>query len=168
MLTGFINYKGKYYYLSEAEETKGQMQTGLMNINGVTYAFDDSGIYADELSKIPPIGITVLGGDPLNIVSGLSGRWLYDAGSDKYMFMEMTLNDEGLVVEKKLQGWNKIDGKVYYFDKEGNMLTGLVENKGKYYYLSTNNQNIGQLITGEVTINGVKLYFDPSNGELVH
>ena len=168
MLTGFINYQGRYYYLSEDENSKGQLQTGMITINGVSYNFDASGIYADELSKIPTSGITLLGDDPLNILSGLSGRWLYDAGSDKFMFMQITLNAEGLVVEQKLQGWSKIDGKVYYFDKQGNMLTGLVENQGKYYYLSTDQNNIGVLQTGEVSVNGVKLYFDPESGELIH
>ena len=42
--------------------------------------------------------------------------------------------------------WEQIDGKWYYFDKEGRMQTGWIEDKGKWYYLKES----GEMASEEV------------------
>ncbi|WP_374702878.1 5'-nucleotidase C-terminal domain-containing protein [Bacillus sp. T33-2] len=59
-------------------------------------------------------------------------------------------------------GWVQIDGKTYYFDKNGMKLTGWVEVEGKKYYLDPNAD--GALVTGWLTLDSKTYYLDPNMG----
>lgn len=59
-------------------------------------------------------------------------------------------------------GWNTIDGKKYYFDKNGAMLTGWQTIDGQRYYF----EDDGAMVTGWQTIGGTQYYFNTS-GEMV-
>lgn len=60
------------------------------------------------------------------------------------------------VNNKKQKGFQKIDGKTYYFDKSGIMLKGFQEIRGYTYYFKSN----GQRVTGLRKIGRYRYYFD--------
>lgn len=59
--------------------------------------------------------------------------------------------------------WLKIDGKIYYFNKKGYMVTGQRKYKGDLYFLKKN----GALYTGWKSIKGKRYYFSPETGAAV-
>lgn len=59
---------------------------------------------------------------------------------------------------KKLKGFQKIDGKTYYFDKQGVMLTGFQKINNKTYYFNKS----GQMLTGLRKISRKYYYFNKS------
>ncbi|MBR5513460.1 MAG: hypothetical protein IKV85_05685 [Ruminococcus sp.] len=56
------------------------------------------------------------------------------------------------------------DGRIFYYDEAGNMLTGEQEIDGEIYIFSKN----GVLKTGWRTVNGKRLYFSPETGKPVY
>ncbi|MDE6312848.1 MAG: cell wall hydrolase [Lachnospiraceae bacterium] len=80
------------------------------------------------------------------------------------------------VNNKKQKGFQKIDGKTYYFDNNGVMLTGFQEIKGYTYYFKSNGQRVtglrkigkytylfdkkGRMQTGFQTYNDATYYFN--------
>ena len=52
-------------------------------------------------------------------------------------------------------GWEKIDGRWYYFDKDGYRQSGWVKDAGKWYYLSEE----GTVTKGWAKIDGVQYFF---------
>ncbi|MCI7805206.1 MAG: hypothetical protein MR503_09075 [Oscillospiraceae bacterium] len=66
------------------------------------------------------------------------------------------------VTEDISSGWEySDDGKVYYYDTDGNKLTGLQEIDGKTYYFAPN----GAVKNGWFDIDGVRMFFDLDTGE---
>lgn len=60
MLTGWVNVEGKNYYLNPISDgTKGAMLTGNVEIDGVTYTFDETG----ACTTAAPAGITAYKAD---------------------------------------------------------------------------------------------------------
>lgn len=57
--------------------------------------------------------------------------------------------------------WRTIDGKTYYFNKNGYRASGWAKIKKKYYYFS---KTTGAMQTGWLTLSGKKYYLDPSTG----
>lgn len=79
--------------------------------------------------------------------------WVED-GSDWYYY-----DEDGNTVT----GWEKINGKWYYFTEEdGKMATGWQQIKGKWYYFN----QWGKMVTGWAQINGNWYYFN-SNGAML-
>ncbi len=74
--------------------------------------------------------------------------WIKLEGDDYY------INNEGAL----LSGWQKIDGKWYYFyhDESDIMVTGWFEIDGSHYYFS----QWGKMVTGWTQINGNWYYFN--------
>ncbi len=63
-----------------------------------------------------------------------------------------------------VSAWNTdSDGKIYYYDADGNYAKGEVLIDGQYYLFSEN----GVLKTGWRTVNGQRCYFDPESGKSV-
>ena len=58
-------------------------------------------------------------------------------------------------------GWSKIQGYWYYFDKLGYVVTGLKKIDGGYYYLSEDNNHVGRMASGWQMINSKWYYFSP-------
>ena len=61
-------------------------------------------------------------------------------------------------------GLKKIDGKKYYFNKQGYMITGWFQTGGRRFYFDP---KTGAMKTGRVAIGGKPYYFNPSNGVIV-
>lgn len=61
----------------------------------------------------------------------------------------------------KTIGWRCIDGKWYYFDKDGHRITGWLKDNNKIYYLSEEKENLGVRHTGWLNIDGSSYYFIP-------
>lgn len=97
-------------------------------------------------NTVPAMSITYKKGIPVS-TTALSqwiqegGRWWYRHPDGSY-----TRSD-----------WEKIDGKWYYFDASGWMVTGWIQLKGVWYYLD---KTTGAMATGWNTIGGQKYYFD--------
>ncbi len=60
-------------------------------------------------------------------------------------------------------GLKKIDGKTYYFNKKGYMLTGWFRTGGRSFYFDL---KTGIMKTGRAVIGGKAYYFSPANGVL--
>lgn len=137
MQTGWLEQGGTKYYLSSS----GAMLTGWQIIDSKWYYFNASGVmekdtwigdyYVDEegvwdTSKVKPQWI-------------LSGnRWWYRHGDGSY-----TRSD-----------WEKIDGKYYYFDNAGWMVTGWKLIEGKWYYMNGSGVKITNAWIGNYYVDG--------------
>lgn len=159
--TGFVEYKGKKFYLqndhSPAKGIKkigtstygfsssGEMLTGLSRIGNDTYFFDDnSGVM--KTGVVETNNTAYCFGSDGKAISG----WHTTKNGDKYYF---STSDK-----KALRGVQKISGKEYYFASNGKMQAGVVRYPdGKYRYL-----NEGTQVTGFVTFNGAKYYVNKS------
>ena len=56
-------------------------------------------------------------------------------------------------------GWKYINGKWYFFDKNGAMKTGWLYDNGSWFYLGAD----GKMVTGWVTYKGRKCYLEPKS-----
>lgn len=137
MQTGWLEQDEAKYYLSSS----GAMLTGWQIIDSKWYYFNASGVmekdtwigdyYVDEkgvwdTSKVKPRWI-------------LSGnRWWYRHGDGSY-----TRSD-----------WEKIDGKYYYFDNAGWMVTGWKLIEGKWYYMNGSGVKITNAWIGNYYVDG--------------
>ena len=137
MQTGWLEQGEAKYYLSSS----GAMLTGWQVIDSKWYYFNASGVmekdtwigdyYVDEkgvwdTSKVKPQWI-------------LSGnRWWYRHGDGSY-----TKSD-----------WEKIDGKYYYFDNAGWMVTGWQLIEGKWYYMNGSGVKITNAWIGNYYVDG--------------
>ena len=137
MQTGWLEQGEAKYYLSSS----GAMLTGWQVIDSKWYYFNASGVmekdtwigdyYVDEkgvwdTSKVKPRWI-------------LSGnRWWYRHGDGSY-----TRSD-----------WEKIDGKYYYFDNAGWMVTGWKLIEGKWYYMNGSGVKITNAWIGNYYVDG--------------
>ena len=137
MQTGWLEQGEAKYYLSSS----GAMLTGWQIIDSKWYYFNASGVmekdtwigdyYVDEkgvwdTSKVKPQWI-------------LSGnRWWYRHGDGSY-----TRSD-----------WEKIDGKYYYFDNAGWMVTGWKLIEGKWYYMNGSGVKITNAWIGNYYVDG--------------
>lgn len=64
--------------------------------------------------------------------------------------------------------WKKIDGKIYFFDKSGYMITGWKNYKKTYFYLNEKQGSTkGAMLTGLRTINGKKYFLSKTTGGMV-
>lgn len=114
----------KYYYKED-----GTMQKGFLNLDGKTYYFETkSGAMVTGIRKIK--GVTYLFGD-----DGVLQKTYEKAGFKK--------NKKGKIwysygdgTPKPKKQWMVINGKTYYFNKSGYVLTGWKKVKGYTYYFN--------------------------------
>jgi len=139
MKTGWLKDNGKWYYLSEEEETNiypsrhGLMYSnGSYQINGKYYIFSKSGALAENTGWIK-----------------LENKWYF-------------AYPDGTAIE---YGWYLINGKKYMFYSNGKMATGIISENGDVYFLDEN----GQIVTGWVSPETSQLdqwtYFDEDGKE---
>lgn len=95
------------------------------------------------------------------------GSW--DESGERYYVA--TEGDEGLYIENR---WAYIDGKRYYFDQTGRVLSGVQKIKdetgeGEYYFSTGdgsehNRDHRGAMQTGPIKLNGKEYYYDSNPG----
>ena len=136
--TGFVKYKGKYYYF----DSKGYLKTGWITIGGKKW-------YASYVKGAKGKG---------QILTGLV--WV----QGKTYFMNPGSSPAPGAVST---GFQKISGRRYYFNKNGHLVTGWITVGGNKYYASCNKKgHYGALLTGRQKI-GNKTYQFDSSGKLL-
>ena len=138
--TGWIQYKGGWYYLDPAN--KGIASVGWELINGKYYYFQADGLMLTGWQSIG--GKWYYFNNSGAMVTGwaqIGGKWYY-------------FNKWGAMVT----GWAQINGKWYYFNNSGAMVTGWAQIGGKWYYMNSS----GAMVTGWAQIGGKWYYFNNS------
>ncbi|MDN3019018.1 bifunctional 2',3'-cyclic-nucleotide 2'-phosphodiesterase/3'-nucleotidase [Paenibacillus sp. BSR1-1] len=121
METGWVKVNGKWYFLSEDEETAGAMQTGWFKEGNIKYYLD------------------AVNGDMKVNWAQINGKWYYfdihgvmQTGwvlvNKKWYFLDTTT---GIMKT----GWVLSGKNWYYLANSGAMLTGWVQVSNKWYYL---------------------------------
>lgn len=193
MATGILPINNSWYYLNNS----GAMQTGWWNLNGHWFLFaaDGSGVknwyrsaagnwyyfnqygYAQTGWYQSPAGNWYYF-DPTNAWAERGWFW---SGYNWYYFDPTNawalkgfqyLNGNWYYFDPTnawmVHGWQYIDGHWYYFNQSGQMLAGLVRIDGRLYYLNPyHDGSYGAMLTGQQTIYGRTLSFDPVNGWLL-
>lgn len=136
LLKGFQLIGGRRYYF----DTTGRMATGLWNISGVLYYFNETVDDADPSAE----GMLLTNG-----ITNSGGKYYY-MGSDG----------------KNKKGWFTISGSRYYADPvTGELAVGLVRLDGKNYFFSDADATLGQMQTGFFRISDFgQKYYDTTEG----
>ena len=120
IVTGWQQIDGSWYYFKE----NGDMATGVADINGVKYCFDEDGVMLTGWQQI-------------------DGKWYYfgddgaaKSGSQSIDGKQYYFGEDGAM----LTGWQQIDGKWYYILDSGELSTGWKEIEGKWYYFASNGE----------------------------
>ena len=120
IVTGWQQIDGSWYYFKE----NGDMETGLVDINGVKYCFGEDGVMLTGWQQI-------------------DGKWYYlgddgaaKSGSQSIDGKQYYFGDDGAM----LTGWRQIDGKWYYISDSGELSTGWQQIDGKWYYFASNGE----------------------------
>ena len=135
---GFKQINGKTYFFSRID---GRMRTGMFDIDGYTYYFNESG--------------------EMQIGHYIIGDYYYCFDTDGKMIRGFhTINNKKFFFSRidghmKL-GWQFIDGEKYYFDINYGMATGWVTIGGLEYYFNAN----GTLKLGFYQKDGYTYYVD--------
>lgn len=149
--SGWIDFGGQRHYLKEAV-----MATGLENIDGQYYLFDDSGTMLNGWQSYE--GRTYLLGADGILQTGwqfVDGNWYYLDRSDG-----------------RYTGVQDIGGKACYFDSQGRLSSGGWVDVGGakvYYAESTKKNNVlrgGKLLLGWRKVDEKLYYFDSVNGKV--
>lgn len=153
---GWLDIAGDYYYLDE----NGNPVTGVQEINGDEYIFDEAGVRFEEIADNTQdttkdsnirYGWQEIDGkryyfDP-DSGEKLVGCWIELDGSEYY------LDDNGVM----LTGWQIVAPYTYYLGEDGVKQTGVITVSGKVYYLN----EVGIREAGWKLIDGQKHYFFP-------
>ena len=165
MMTGWISFGSTRYYLDK----NGVMQTGWQTINGKRYFFMPEGYmmrgwisFGQTRYYLDSNGVMVTG---KQVIDGTT----YTFASDGKLIVESkrgwkTVNGKKYYYNKNgvaVTGWQTIDGKKYFFMPEGYMMTGWISFGKTRYYLDKN----GVMQTGWQFISNTWYYFR-TNGTL--
>ena len=137
MATGWRYIGGKWYWL----EASGAMATGWRYINGKWYYMDSSGAMAANrwignyyveadgaMATNKWIGNYYVNGSGLWTQTRTPAQWIHSGNRWCYRHSDGSYTRNG---------WETINGKDYYFDSDGWMLTGWKNVNGKWYYLES-------------------------------
>jgi glucan-binding repeat-containing protein len=145
----WLLYGGQWYYMG----ADGVMVTGWQTFGDKTYYFVESG----EMAR----GLFVVDGKRyfFNPVKGayegiMQKGWVKTGGKTYYM-------DQA--TGAAITNWKRIDGKWYFFNKEGVMQTGWEFTGGKWYFMDGN----GVMKTGWLQQGAKKYFLDTVNGDMV-
>lgn len=144
MATGWLDVAGARYYLAESGSAEGAMATGWIRNQGAWYFANQSGAILSNWQWIggawywfdPSCGCKMARG--LNVIDG----------------HEYLLGDYGLA-----NGW-VLDGALWYYGSNGEVLNGWQWINGAWYYLNPSEK--GAMATGWNTISGVRYYLNSS------
>ena len=166
MMTGWISFGSTRYYLDK----NGVMQTGWQTINGKRYFFMPEGYmmrgwisFGQTRYYLDSNGVMVTG---KQVIDGTT----YTFASDGKLIVESkrgwkTVNGKKYYYNKNgvaVTGWQTIDGKKYFFMPEGYMMTGWISFGSTKYYLMPD----GHMLTGWCSFGSTKYYL-ASDGKMV-
>ena len=166
MMTGWISFGSTRYYLDK----NGVMQTGWQTINGKRYFFMPEGYmmrgwisFGQTRYYLDSNGVMVTG---KQVIDGTT----YTFASDGKLIVESkrgwkTVNGKKYYYNKNgvaVTGWQTIDGKKYFFMPEGYMMTGWISFGQTRYYLMPD----GHMLTGWCSFGSTKYYL-ASDGKMV-
>lgn len=136
MATGLQEIDGKYYYFEDRDETfLGKMLTGFVQIGNDKYWFNKT-----KTDSLPE------GAMYKNMWLSLNSKYYY-------------LDSDG----KMVTGTKVIDGKTYTFDENGIMLSGWIQNGDNWYYYNSS----GVMVKNDwLLYNNVYYYLD-NDGKMV-
>lgn len=132
--TGLTEIDGELYYFNG----KGEMQFGWQSVPNGIYYFEQDGTAAT--------GETIIQGTSYNFQD--EGQLLHGWDEEK----EFYYDEKGYPVS---DSWIDDGGFKYYFDQDGNYVTGWKEINGSKYYFGED----GKMSTGETTLDGSTYYF---------
>ncbi|WP_251197742.1 N-acetylmuramoyl-L-alanine amidase [Anaerotardibacter muris] len=161
----WVTEAGKQYWIDE----NGIMATGVQNVNGTFYYFNDSG------AKTSKTGWQQIGSTWYYLKAGIAQTgWLKTGG--KWYWLDKS-------TAKMATGWTSVDGKKYFLNSSGAMrgagwfndggtwywitnsgaaATGWAKVKGTWYWLD---RDTAKMATGWVTVDG-KQYFLNASGAM--
>ena len=166
MMTGWISFGSTRYYLDK----NGVMQTGWQTIDGKRYFFMPEGYmmrgwisFGQTRYYLDSNGVMVTG---KQVIDGTT----YTFASDGKLIVESkrgwkTVNGKKYYYNKNgvaVTGWQTIDGKKYFFMPEGYMMTGWISFGQTRYYLMPD----GHMLTGWCSFGSTKYYL-ASDGKMV-
>lgn len=164
--SGWQLIRGTWYYLDPSSH---QMYTGVHQINGRVYGFNNSGAMLYGWQQLNGSWYYFSGSGAANTGwQWIGNQWFYFDPSTAAMaaglravnghYYYLNTRHDGSYGAMKT-GWQVIDGHWYGFNGSGAALTGWQFINGRWYYFSTQ----GQADTSFQTINGHYYYFDQSN-----
>ncbi len=130
--------------------------------NGTTYYINGSvGYFANEQSVE-----TEKKEEVKEKINKATGSWEYDPLINGWKYRD---KQTGAVFKNQWITASNAQGKEawYAVDNDGNMITGWVKDSGKFYYMSQKPSTMGELVKGEMTIDGKKYEFKLDTGELL-
>lgn len=157
LATGWWEFKGnKYYYID------GNLQTGIVEIGGKLYFFDEEGKQAAGLQcvdgKYYYFQALKYGGAAYSGLVSTKDKKVYNTRTDFYAEGPegWTGKDFYVTGGRKTRGLKTIGKCTYYFDENGDLQTGFYEIDGEPFYFVAKNYG-GYAYNGTVYHNG-KLY----------
>ena len=140
-LTGLQNISGSLYYFKPSNGKK--LVKKKKTINSYTYYFTKTGAAAmDTWVKIKSKYYYFQSNGTM-----AKNQWI----GDYYVDLNGARTNQ-----KKVTGWQTVNGQKYYYNKKGNMATGWQTISGSKYYFDT---STGVMLTGLQTVNNKKYYF---------
>ena len=170
-LTGWVKKNDVWYYL---DPTTARGANGILELDGEVYGFTNAKMVTNTLKATSDkTKLYYLGEDGKAIKNQF---FTTDAG-DSYLFgkdgaalsgwQTVELNRKYFNTKnfKMTKGWAKIDDANYYFDEEGNMITGIsdagTDGAYSYYFNQVKGDDYGKQKTGYVTLSDGVRFFDP-------
>lgn len=175
---GWLKNGGKWYYL---DDYYGYMATGVTNVRGVMYLFNDSGAMNTSKGWKKIYGKYYYANSNGTLKTGWlkdNGKWYYINSYGVMITYDYTVNgvtyyfgNDGAM----RTGWQYLYASYFYrnyyfyFGNDGAMRTGWHTIKGiTYYFIETSyDAPGGAMATGWWIIDGIWYYFD-SNGKLIY
>ena len=177
---GWLVDGGAKYYM---DPETGRKETGWLTLGSDTYFFDEFGKMKTGFVKVGTAyhHFDSEGKQTKTGWAKINGNWYYFGEFNKLAFGVHSINGHkyyfdrntgilrtGVIVQKGNtyfadangvlypKGWFRYNGKLYYLDSNGRMMTGWVADSGKWYYMDGN----GQKKTGWQAIGGKWYYFE--------
>ena len=143
MATGWLKLSSGWYYLTGS----GAMATGWVQVGNTWYYMNESGVMQADTwigdNYVDGSGAWIPGKAKTQTGWVKSGnRWWYSHADGSY-----TIND-----------WEVINGRLYYFDGSGWMVTGWLKRPNGWYYLTGS----GAMATGWVQVGSTWYYMNES------
>lgn len=156
-LEGWVKLDKRWYYYVD-----GKKVTGLQDIDGAKYCFDENGIMLTGWVTFGSVKYYCNSNGKVALNWRKVGDKWYYFGTDGIMQKSKWIADDGkyYFVDENGQmvtGWNVINGKKYWCDAHGARATGWKKIKKLWYYFSNN----GVMQTGWITDDDVQYYLYP-------